>query len=504
MNTEEAIAKAASILQAVGIHGDGSLLLAVVERLQNEPTEPAKEARHWVTSPVIGETIDVATKADFSDARTVVIETIVNANAFDVVEHNRVTRVNLTYHHTRRPVDTRPEWTRGLTRGVAFEARRWNGDDWRRTEFRGHHETNGITDGLSWGSGFSVYADCRPLPPVDRRTLPCFENCIVGDEVEYQTVRDRQWVHAEVTKIQGSDAHRRAVFVKERCSGDSWCAADRLTAHEIRWPQSDAARIAEAIEEGRPRLVEAYRHNDELKATIAAKDAEIAALQKTLAGREESLAWSENARTELAAAAASFASRFNRDVAKEQARAMSTQRDTIAAHEKTIAELRAELTRERGIIRDQAARIADGSLAVAEYERAAERGRGYTGELKREVDTLRAQLATAEAGHGFAARDRATLDAIREALPIGLAYSRDQERNAILLSINALKSESRLVLPAGVLGQHPTPWHVDDRSSVRDAYGVTVVAPRALYGATEAEKMIARLICDAANRAVKS
>jgi hypothetical protein len=468
MNHESAIAKASRIFTNAGTVASATDLMVLADRLMQEP-EPAKEApapkpeRSWVQNPVIGETIDVATKADFSDARTVVIETIVNANAFDVVEHNRVTRVNLTYHHTRRPVDARPAfdhaaWVKSLKPGDEIETSTGRGH-WSRRQVRSVDDRFvRFTDG-----GYNEHKDCRPLPPVDRRTLPAWANCLPGDQVE--TPGSSTGIRV-VDRI-GARHGKRIVYLVDGGSFGSDFGG-------FRWPQSDAAPVTEnqaALAECRSALaerdVEWQRMSDlvgEREATIAAKDAEIAKLTETVAKRERQV------------------DGLRLTHAQEMGQAIAD-RD---ATERTIARLRAEV----------ATRIDERDHAFDETK------------------SLRAQLATAEAANKATVADCQAerlhryhfMRAIGSVeLTLGLKGGHDDATDAasaIISAINNIKSESRLVLHETTLERHPLPWHVDGRaiySAKSTKVGVIDLAnvPYALDGE------VAELVVNAANRAVK-
>jgi hypothetical protein len=258
------------------------------------PMEAKPESvRHWVTSPVIGETIEVATKADFSDAYVGEVTRIDNDHTIRVRKPSgSIVWVPSYNHHTRRPVDTRP---------------------------------------------------C-PLPPVDRRTLP-LTSLEPGDAIEYRN-GSRDGCPNPYPWMVG-------VFDGFDCGIPVVRGQGRREFQNIRWPQPDAAPNWQAQAESLERQLKVYRegHSRMVKqasadeATIAAKDAEIARLldvqeahMRVGGERLSAIAANEKTIAELRAVL-SIANRDAESLRAQLAQAQKDQRQTQAAHESVMRQV---------------------------------------------------------------------------------------------------------------------------------------------------------------------
>jgi hypothetical protein len=424
------------------------------------PEFPAPEpVRHWVTSPVIGETIEVATKADFSDAWTVRVERlrgdgfIPNSGGF----------CNPRDHHTRRPAPAKA-WYEELVPGERIGT----AHDRRVGVFVSHDKRRPCIWWREDGASLDTWASpsyFAPLPPVDRRTLPCFENCVAGDTVDVHI--DGGWRCAIVRKQPYQDG-------RDWCVPVGWvgCGGNRAiySKNEIRWPQSDVAPYfmdaptpcdschkPSTIRFGvldfcgacaRNRDAAMIRESDEFRATIAAKDADLTSQGHVIA---------------------------------EHVMNLSRANQTIAAKDADVSHYRSIVER-------------------------------WEGEHAKEISTLRAQLATAEKDLREAnemaecVQARRALLRVLGALDLKESTTTYEEDAAnILAAIASLKSESRLVLPAEVLAHHPLPWRRDGMVIYSGHTKViSTCTPTGSYGYDVSIAAAIVEAVNAANRAVKS
>jgi hypothetical protein len=433
------------------------------------PMEAKPEpVRHWVTSPVIGETIEVATKADFSDVIAGVVEYNHVSDAIHIrLPNGCLMMVPMASFHTRRPVDTRP-WYERLNKGDRIRAARDErfgtfvryDKDYPRVWWRCDGE-----DLDTWGHP-DYFA---PLPPADRRTLPCFENCIVGDEVEYNV-----W-NGSTGKPFDPPQWKRTT-VKHRGDGVVWVdggvAARWNTRDEIRWPQSDAAPVADweaafkKLQREHEAMIGVVAARGEI---IAAKDAEIARhvsdnhqLINRCADHEKTIA-------ELRAACSDFA----RDVVKAdvEAKTLRAQLATVeAANKATVADYRAMLETERE--------------KVADLE----------------------ELLSSKWQRGAFEKYQRALVSIGDVLGVTWGETSLSDSGPMLLAaIASLKSESRLVLPVEVLAHHPLPWRRDGMVIYSGHTKViSTCTPTGSYGYDVSIAAAIVEAVNAANRAVKS
>ncbi len=310
--------------------------------------------------------------------------------------------------------------------------------------------------------------DRRFPAEVDRRALDCFTHCQVGDEVECQRPwKDgKAWERCVVIPPQNNSAR---VWFRNRAEGNAFWFSE--PGGMVRWPLAQPDPVAS---NGPPELsawhrgvlmqsswggVEVARMFDELRATIAAKDAEIVRLS------------------------ASLGERF---------------RDVGDACNRLLA-----IGRAAGV------ELASGESVFECSDRMLARVKGIGAELageKRANEEKAGQLAM-ERRHANDAWKKSTMlgDVIAdicEALP-GKFDGDNYVRDEILSAIAALKAP-RLTLPAEVTERISLPWCASGQygDEVSDAGGSKVLSVNSA-GATKDDAAMAAFIVSAVNATVK-
>jgi hypothetical protein len=521
----------------------GGISVHIVSDTEVHVTVPTPAERHWIQNPTIGETIEVATKADFSDAWTgEVIDS--SGNGIQV----RGVRSGWFYprdkfgagFYTRRPVDTRPEWVKALKPGDRYEIDCHDGTWTGRTLKEANHRSL-----YSYEGGWLDFADCRPLPPVDRRTLPLtYANAQVGDVIEVKGKTAFKWFTTTVREPRDC-ADSRIVRDGGLCiSSDTECNPANcciFPAHyEIRWPQSDAApafdhaawakelkpgdeietstgrghwsrRQVQSIDDRFVRFTDGgyneYRDCRPIQGAKVEPDLAVDDLRDALAECRAALAdrdveWQRMSdlvgeRDATIAAKDAEIAKLNGDVERINDSRCALSRDFTEAT-KTIAELRAVVASESKVTLNLNAEVTS-LRAQLETER------GKVADLRNTIDTEKhfaISIVYTETRAALHARREETLAeaAARVASERDAAIHEAQEREK---EIKALKSESRLVLPASFLATNPLPWQSRDCGVIRSATNGIVGQINGRDVCDRVDTDVASLIVDAANRGAK-
>lgn len=379
------------------------------------------------------------------------------------------------------------------------------------------------------------------VAPVDRRSLDCFDACIVGDEVEVLPLYVTAWDRGKVAAISGDGPSRGMRITLARAGGVFMTAA---LSDRVRWPQPapfDHAAWVKGLRVG---------DRCEWKASVRWYAGTIVTMEGGGLGFRYDdngvvFAWQERAEQDkhrirpLPPAAPAVDGEYTAERyaasqkvaatwAKEAGRLgmLVGERDaTIAAKDAEIAALRIGLSGSRCAVTAKDAEIADIARANLEAARRLNteqsenvRLRGALAEsmrllggasdkstsfLLRVPEQIEAMMRDKAACESLLRAERASVKYLTDRnISVGNALMRvadalgcDPTDAHILAAITDLRA-SALVVPVEVLKVHPLPWKADGRC-IRDMDGRAVIVINST--GYQDEKAIASAIVKAAN-----